>query len=389
MSTGSCTEDQACAAALAWLGMSPARLRRLFADATARQAWDSLVAGTHPQDPEGRLRALADPALPERLARRCEASGIAVRVLGSPDYPRALALDGQAPAVLFTEGRIDALELWPRVAVVGTRSATATGRAVAQAMGDDLARADVSVVSGGADGIDAAALTGASSLGTVGPVAVIGSAHDDWASPQQRRLRRAVAERGAVLSEIPPGAATARWRFAVRNRIMAALADVVVVVECHARGGALHTVAAARRRAKAVAAIPGSVQSPASEGANALLVEGAHCVRHSADVIDLLTRLTGWAPEVRTAHGAAERGDGREDLDPVARSVLAALEQDPASLDAIVLRTGAGLGEVALALERLVAAGLARAESGFWAATRARGRRGQRRVARAPAPWRC
>jgi DNA processing protein len=362
-----CTEDEACAAALAWLGTSPARLRRLLIGYRARQAWEAVVAGDHPEDPAGRARALADPALPEQLARRCEASGISVRVLGSAGYPPCLARDVQAPAVVFVEGNIEALEAARRVALVGTRSATATGRLVAQDMARALAERSVAVISGLAEGIDMAALAGALEAGAgAGAVAVLGTAHDAPGTSAQRRLCRSLAEHGVVLSELPPGAASARWRFAVRNRIMAALAHVVVVAECHSAGGALHTVRAARRRGIPVAVVPGSVNSPASEGTNALLVTGAHCVRHGADVIDLLARLTRWRPEPPAAGEPVENRGDAAGLDPITAAVLGALEHDPVGLDALVLRTGASLAVVSLALERLVAGGLAVGEAGFW-----------------------
>lgn len=386
MSSTSCTEEEACAAALAWLGTSPARLRRLLGDGPAQQAWAAIVAGDHPGDPGGRLRALVHPALPERLARRCQTSGIAVRLRGTPEYPACLAEDVEAPAVVFSQGSIAALEARCRVAVVGTRGATTAGRDGAQAMGEVLARSGLVVVSGLAEGIDTAALTGAVSVDGAAPVAVIGTAHDACGTPAQQRLCRAIAERGVVLSEIPPGAASARWRFAVRNRIMAALARVVVVVECHTRGGVLHTVRAARRRGIPVAAVPGSVHSSASEGANALLVAGAHCVRHGPDVIDLLTRLGGWRPERVPGNHLSVPRASEEGLDPMSRNVLGALDHDPAGLDAIVLRSGASLAEVSLALERLTAAGLARPEAGFWCATTPGPRRGRRRAAPGPGP---
>jgi DNA protecting protein DprA len=346
-----------------------------------RRAWDLLAEGGHPEDPAGRARVLARPGRPDVLWRRCLGAGVSVVTLGSPAYPGALAADPEAPAVLFYSGSPGALAARPRVAVVGTRSASSTGREVARHVGGCLARAGAVVVSGLAAGIDSEALAGAVEAGGVA-VAVLGAAHDALHEPDQRRLARLVEQAGCVVSELPPGAESARWRFAARNRVMAALAQLVVVVECHEAGGALHTVRAARRRNVPVAAVPGSVRASSSAGTNALLAAGAFCVRHGDDVVSLLARLAepGQLAEPgrqRTAVSApagaraltrwtGPRGAAKGDLDPLSRRVLGALDEEAVSLDAVVLRTGESLSSVALALERLAAAGLARSEAGFW-----------------------
>jgi DNA processing protein len=185
-------------------------------------------------------------------------------------------------------------------------------------------------------------------------------------------LRDAIKTHGAVLSEIPPGVHGARWWFAVRNRVMAALAHVVVVVECHQRGGSLHTVAAALARGVTVTAVPGSVRSAASAGTNRLLVEGAVPVR---DVDDVLTAVDlavaghpGITPPARA--GGADRptrpGRARSRAGAESGRVRRALDHDPATLETIVRRTGLPLGDVSLALEHLAEAGLAVGARGWW-----------------------
>lgn len=359
-------DDAACAAALASLGIAPARLRRVLAGRSPRRAWDELAAGVHPEDPTGRLRGAARLDLPATVWRRCASAGVTVVPLGAPAYPASLADDPEAPAVLFVTGDAAALDAWPRVAVVGTRSATTVGREVAHDMGRHLAAAQAVVVSGLAPGIDSAALSGASEVAGARAVAVLGAAHDALSTPEQRRLAGCITEAGCVVSELPPGTDSARWRFAVRNRVMAALAQLVVVVECHVQGGALHTVRAARRRRVPVAGVPGPLRSSSSAGTNQLLVDGAACVRHGSDAASLLARLSGWQP----AHPVAATGlPARPDavvLDPSCAKVLEALDHDPVGLDAMVLRTGKSLSSVSLALERLAEAGLASAEGGFW-----------------------
>lgn len=371
------------ASALAALGLSPRRLRGLLAGRTATAAWQALADGVHPEDPDGRLRSAVGRWPPATWAHRCAEALVTVAVLGDAGYPAALAGDAEAPAVLFSQGAPDVLDAGPRVAVVGTRSASTVGREVAEDMGRCLALAGVAVVSGLADGIAGAALGGALGVADTATghavaagraTAVLGTAHDAVAGAEQEQLRRRVAASGLVLSELPPGAPSARWRFASRHRIVAALADLVVVVESHdgEMGGA---VTAAVRRQVPVAAVPGSVRSAASAGANALLVHGAACVRDGSDVLALLSRHTGWAPAPPLGGGGRRRAGEARAVPPaggLGAAVLAAIADAPGDLDAIVRQTGAPVGTVALCLEQLAAGGLARAEGGWWRAAPSR-----------------
>lgn len=369
------------AATLAALGVSPARLRRLLAGRTPTGAWRALAEGVHPEDPDGRLRTALARRPPTAMARRCEEAGVAVQVLGDDDYPSALAGDDEAPAVLFGQGAPGVLETGPRVAVMGTRSASAVGREVAEDIGRAIAAAGAVVVSGLAEGIDGAVLRGAleATDGVVGPgggaVAVLGTAHDAVAGAEPEQLRRRLAASGLVLSELPPGAPSARWRFGARNRIVAALAALLVMVECH-DGEMRAVVTAARRRQVPVAAVPGSVRCAASAGTNTLLVDGAACVRDGADVVALVARRTGWVPVPPAGRGgpSGSRGGSRCDAagaqgtGELAGAVLAAIADAPADVDALARQTGAAIGSVALCLEQLAARGRARAEGGWWRA---------------------
>jgi len=188
-------------------------------------------------------------------------------------------------------------------------------------------------------------------------------------------LRAAVASRGALLSEIAPGGASARWWFSVRNRVLAALAHVVVVVECHHRGGSLHTVEAALARGVTVGAVPGSVRSPASAGTNRLLVDGAVPVRGADDVLSALELAIVADPTVvpPRSRGATRRpraNTPRRDLDASARRVLRSLDHDPATLEVVVTRCGLSIGETSLALEALAEVGLAVGVLGWWSRPR-------------------
>ncbi len=366
-------EDQRYAAALASLGASPGTLRKFLDGYGAAEAWEAISRGRHRADPEGRYRAMAVPSTVDRVDAACERSGVSVMVLGRPGYPPALASDRQAPAVLFATGDVTVLEGRPRVAVVGTRSATPYGLGMASELGRDLARAGVVVVSGVALGIDSAAHAGAlgvdSDARTVG---ILGTPLDASTTRAQTALRHALGARGAVLSEIPPGVHSARWWFAVRNRVMAALAHAVVVVECHHRGGSLHTVSAALARGVTVMAVPGSVRSRASAGTNRLLVEGAAPVRDVDDVLTAVELAIVARPDITAP--CRSSGDDRRPvsgrrgrtLGPVPSRVRRALDHDPATLEVVVRRSGLPLGDVSLALEQLAELGMAEGQRGWW-----------------------
>jgi DNA processing protein len=274
----------------------------------------------------------------------------AVRVLGRPGYPDALAEDPLPPGVLFTRGSLDALAM-PSVAIVGTRHATVGGMETAAALGKELAAAGIAVVSGLAKGIDGAAHRGALSAdGGAPPIAVVGSGLDTVYPRCNAGLWADVGRRGLLCSEVPPGTAPAAHRFPARNRILAALADAVVVVESRVRGGSLLTVTEAGTRGVPVMAVPGSVRSPASEGTNLLLVDGA------TPVVDALDVLVTLGLEARPS-ARRRRRDRRPLPAPSDRQVLELFGGDALTLDTIVLRSGRPLPEVAMALSRLELAG--------------------------------
>ncbi|MGH9088059.1 MAG: DNA-processing protein DprA, partial [Acidimicrobiales bacterium] len=313
--------DGAYAAALASLaGVGPRALRTWLDDAGPATVWRRLCEG------ELDLR-FTSPARRTDVAGVWEAhrrEGIDVLVRGRPPYPGALAADEEAPAVLFALGDPSVVDRFPRVAVVGTRTPTRYGLGVAAQLGGELSAAGTAVVSGLALGIDGAAHEGAVAArvaaaadGAAPPVAVVAGGLDHAYPRRHALLWRRVAEAGAVLSEAPVGAADLGWRFPQRNRIIAALAHVVVVVECHATGGSLHTVRAATRRSVPVGAVPGSVRSPASNGTNDLLADGCFVVRDATDVLVALGLARAGATSPRRlpaqgppASGPAARGRG-------------------------------------------------------------------------------
>lgn len=348
--------------------MGPARLLALRRLGPLPDIWEIVAGGRAHEHPGladrlgGRPAALA--AAWAGAARRLDpcsvlaqhrTAGIGVAVLGSAGYPHALAADPEPPLVLCSRGDPAALD-GPRVAVVGTRACTRYGTDVARLLGHDLAAAGVRVVSGLALGIDGAAHAGALRADAAPPIAVVGSGLDIVYPRRNLDLWRRVEAAGLVLSEAPLGVRPEAWRFPARNRLIAGLADAVVVVESAERGGSMHTVDEAVVRDVSVMAVPGPVTSPTSAGTNKLLHEGCPPVR---DALDVLIEL-GLPVSPRRA-----RRDQRPAPEPADLTVLDALGFQPATLEHLALRTGNDLGALSVALVRLVAQGWL-SEQGGW-----------------------
>ena len=361
---------EAFAAALAGLpGMGPARLRAVLAAWPAEEAWGRVAAGQACERAPVALacrpdaagvaalwRAAARRASPERVWEGCVRAGVAVLLAGAGGFPGCLDDDPDPPAVLFSLGDPAVVE-GRRVAIVGTRRCSRYGREVAYELGRDLAAAGVRVVSGLALGIDGAAHRGALATAGAPPVAVVGSGLDVVYPPGHASLWADVARAGLLLSEAPLGARPEPWRFPVRNRVLAGLAEVVVVVESAERGGSRHTVEAAMVRDRQVMAVPGSVRSPVSAYTNALLADGCHPVRDAVDVLVALGLST--VP--------AASADQRPPPEPGDEAgVLEALGWEPAAFEDLCARTGRTPGQVSVALARLQHAGWVGERGGWW-----------------------
>jgi DNA processing protein len=353
------TPDAALVLALASLpDIGPARIDALLGDNDPAGAWQVVLDGRAHEgsaaevmgrDPLRLARTwsrFARSTDVDRLAEQHEAATVGVVWRGDADHPEILRADPHGPALLTWMGALDVLD-GPRVAIVGTRDCTQAGRDTAMELGHELSEHGVRVVSGLALGIDAAAHAGAVRSGASPPIAVVGSGLDHIYPRRNAQLWQRVARDGVVLSEHPLGAAPVGWHFLARNRVIAALSDIVVVVESHERGGALQTATEAGYRGVPVFAVPGSVRSNASRGTNDLLRDGAQVC---ADVTDVLTAL-GLAVVPR------ERRETRPAPTAADRAVLDAIGWDPCSLEALLLRTGLGVGALALALDRLAADG--------------------------------
>ena len=229
------------------------------------------------------------------------------------------------------------------VAVVGARRATSYGLTVARDLGHGLSAAGVNVVSGLALGVDAAAHAGALD-GRAAPVAVLAGGADRPYPASKRGLYAAVVAAGAVVSEMPPGFGIHRWAFVARNRLIAALAQVVVVVEATERSGSLTTADLGAELGRTVAAVPGRVTCHVASGTNGLIRDGAVLVRRTRDVLDALSELTGESYEVAGAGGPALEDDLQELLEAVGagHSTLPMLANHGLDPRAVL----AGLGEL-------------------------------------------
>lgn len=276
-------------------------------------------------------------------------------------YPGLLRDLADPPAVLFGSGRAETLGLLadePAVTVVGTRRASPYGTEVAYVLGRGLGSAGVPVVSGLALGIDGTAHRGCLDGGGV-PVAVVASGSDVVYPRRHRGLHERVRREGIVLSELPPGTEPYRWSFPARNRIMAGLARMTVVVEAADPSGSLITAEFAKDLGRSVAAVPGRVTSTVARGTNNLLKDGATPISGTEDVLD---ELFGVGVRRAPALGAT----ASEPEDPELAAVLAAADSHP-SVEAIAAATGRTAAETRAALGRLEADGyLVRRDLGGW-----------------------
>lgn len=356
--------DRAAAAvALASLpSITPARLRRLLQRFGAPEAAVAAVAaGTgrcaivRGRDPDGVARLWQrsiDLARARAVVRQRRTH---VWIEGDDDDPFA-SPDPRCPPILLGEGSRPQALRRPRVAVVGTRAASAHGLADARELGAVLAANGVTVVSGLAIGIDAAAHQGA--LDAAGEAVGVVATGLDVVYPRRHGvLFERVRAAGVIVSEHGYGVQPDAARFPVRNRIIAALSDAVVVVEAAERGGALITARDAAEMGRPVFAVPGSRRNRVAAGCNRLIADGALPLLDPGDV---LLAIGAGDPTARW-----RRAD-TSGVDPDERATLDALAGEPATLDQLVGRTGFAPGRVAGALRRLEQRRLVEHRRGRW-----------------------
>ncbi|PPK63986.1 DNA-processing protein DprA [Actinokineospora auranticolor] len=266
------------------------------------------------------------------------------------------------PLGLWVRGAVSLDEVLQRsVAIVGARAATPYGETVAAEFAYDLVQAGAAIVSGAAFGIDSAAHRGALAAGGT-TIAVLACGVDISYPTAHTTLLQRIAETGAVVSEYPPGTSPARFRFLVRNRLIAALAQGTVVVEAGARSGARNTASSAAALGKPLLAVPGPVNSTMSQGCHDLLRSGtAQVATSSATVLEAI----GAIGELASPENAPERPSDR--LGDAAVRVLDALSpREPRLVDAISRDSGVPLDRVRALLPELELMGLTRSGEEGW-----------------------
>ena len=325
------------------------RLRLIRTDHIGPVTWRELV--THCGSATDAIAALPELAGRRRIdiagaddadaeLERLGALGATTLTLGEVGYPAALTALDDAPPVLAVRGDPAALAK-TNIAIVGARNASANGQRLAETLAADIARdPDVSVVSGLARGIDTAAHAGALAAGGT-TIAVMAGGIDIVYPPENGGLYRKILDRGAVVSELPPGLKPKSRHFPRRNRIVSGLSLAVVIVEAARRSGSLITARLAGEQGRAVLAVPGSPLDPRAYGANHLIREGAILVRDAADVFEAVRPMT---PAVRTRAEAPESTPPEPLFEPDAggaesrRTVISCLSPEPVAVDEIVRR---------------------------------------------------
>ncbi len=291
---------------------------------------DDLITAIGGRDKANLRRELETLDLDE-VRSRAHAAGLDTVCGCDPGYPPGLRVLAAPPAVLHVAGgleRVLDLLLGEPVAIVGSRKASPYGLDVARSLGRGLAAAGLTVVSGMAFGIDSAAHAGALEAGRP-TVAVLPTSANRPYPAGRRALHRRIVAGGAAVSELGPGpgAGVRRWMFPARNRIIAALAAMTVVVEAGERSGSLVTARLAREIGRPVGAVPGRVTTPQAAGPNGLLAAGAGIVRGPQDVLDQLfgagertVRAPRRQPPAELAQLLAAIAEGHETAAALARA---------------------------------------------------------------------
>lgn len=302
--------------------------------------------------PQSLAQALATPADPSIAHAIAQAESWldadpshALVTLADAEYPRELLTTADPPPVLYAIGRLELLNR-PALAIVGSRNATRQGTDTAAAFAQRLAHAGLTIVSGLALGIDAAAHRGALQAAEEGAdastIAVVGTGVDVIYPASNKALTQAIRSRGLAISEFALGTPGIAHNFPRRNRIIAGLARGVLVVEAALRSGSLITARLAAEAGREVFAVPGSIHSPMAKGCHRLIKDGAKLVEEAADILDELQLASVPAPRERDAPDASAAG-----------GLLAAMGFDPVDLDTLAARTGRDAGSLTAELLEL------------------------------------
>lgn len=293
---------------------------------------------------DGMIRAVSDALrdLDSRTVDWLDDDKHTIIRLGDGDYPELLAHIADPPECLYVSGNPEVLHL-PALAIVGSRNPTSGGARNAFEFARYLGESGFCIVSGLAQGIDAAAHRGALDAGTP-TIAFLGHGVDLIYPAKNRDLAAAVARGGALVSEFPLGMEPRRSLFPQRNRLISGLSVGTLVVEAARQSGSLITARLAGEQGREVFALPGSIHNPLARGCHQLIREGAKLIESAADIVAELAALTGHV--LLQAVDAEVAPKSVSDADPEYVKLLEHLSHDPISIDAIVARSGLTIGEV-------------------------------------------
>ena len=283
------------------------------------------------------------PNMAEEIMERCAAKGIGVCWLDDDDYPEELRAIDDAPLIIYYKGQIQPSAT--RISIVGTREITNYGQKATLEIAEDLARAGITIVSGGAIGIDTYAHRGALNGGRT--IAVLGCGIEVYPSYNAKLFDR-IIENGALVSEYPPRLPAAPGLFPRRNRIIAGLSKAVVVVEAGTKSGALYTAKFALEYNRTLFAVPGSIFAERSQGCNALIKNGALLARDADDILKAcnidapiekpLKTPSIEKPIVEPIERPSKKLRAEPQLEGDEAFVYALLEETPLDLDGLLMR---------------------------------------------------
>lgn len=311
------------------------------------------AAGLGSKTIENLLQVRSSGAL-EKTWEYLQVQGIGLLTWEDEGYPQRLKEIDQPPPVLYVRGELQPEDDWA-VAIIGTRRITPYGRQVAEEVASALAVNGVTVISGLARGVDAAAHQAAIKSGGR-TLAILGSGVDRIYPPEHRRLAEQIISQGAVLSDYPPGTPPDAANFPPRNRLISGLSLAVVVIEAGKTSGALITAAFAADQGREVFAVPGNIHAPQSQGTNRLIRDGARPLLDPQEVLEALqlTMLT----EQRAARVVLPG-------DPVEAQLFATLGREPLHIDEIRARAGLPIDQVTATLSMMELKGMVRQVGGM------------------------
>jgi len=332
------------------------KLLRFFGN--AQSAWmasaDALMQSGLSTTVIERLLETRSSGVLDRIWERIEKEHITLLTVEDDGYPKYLREIPKPPPVLYVKGTLKKEDDWA-VAVVGTRRVTAYGKQVALQVSGTLAHSGITIVSGLARGVDAAAHSAALDAGGR-TIAVLGCGVDLVYPPEHRILAERIQENGALISDYPPGTPPEAKNFPPRNRIISGIARAVLVIEAGRKSGALITARFAAEQGRDVFAVPGNIFAPQSRGTNALIQQGARPLLQPKDVLDVLDMTMIAEQQIACTVLPGNAAEAQ---------LYDLLNHEPMHIDEIMVKTDLSIDEVSSALAMMELKGMVRQVGGM------------------------